>query len=143
MGPRLRYAIVAAFVAAAAWYLHDPPWAGTIVSGLSDWRQEPGGPRFRHSPAHASLFVPRDARALSVPLRVPGKGGAGATVQVTADDRWLADVRLDDPGVWVHSVLPLGARPAGRSYRRIEFRVKRDGLPHPTGIDIGEITIER
>ncbi len=44
-------------VVASAAYLHDPPWAGRLTSGMRTWEEDPPGTRFRWTTGRASFFV--------------------------------------------------------------------------------------
>src|SRR5206468_1158939 len=55
---RLRLAAATAALAGALAYLHDPPWAGRVTSGLRPWEENPPGTFFRWTTGRASFFVP-------------------------------------------------------------------------------------
>lgn len=135
----------AALLIVAAAYLHDPPWVGGITSGLRDWEEHPPGTRFRWTVGRASFFVPSDAEAVTLPLRafLPGPSGLPVTVEVSVDDRWLADVVLHDPNVWHRTTLPMRARSTHRRFRRVDLRVSRTVGPRILGVQTGEIALER
>jgi hypothetical protein len=117
---------VAGLVAALA-YLHDPPWADRVTSGLRPWEENPPGTFFRWTTGRASFFVPANATSIMLPLLsvYPGPGGAPVKVEIRVDGRFLATIELTDPAVWVRPELPLGRRRGHRSYRRIDLRVSR------------------
>jgi len=126
---------------AAVLYLRDPPWAGRMTSGLRSWEEDPPGTRFRWTFGRATFFGPADAASMTLPLRAvfPGPAGTPVTVDVRVDDRWLATITLPDPASWVESTLPLGRRPAGRRYRRIDLRVSRVVPPFMLGVMTGRV----
>ena len=135
----------AALTVALLAYLYDPPWIAGMTTGFHRWEQHPAGMRFRWTNGHASFFVPSDATMLSVPMRAafPGPDGAAVIVKVSVDDRWLADVVLDDSDAWVQPRLPLPHRPTHRSFRRVDVRVARVRTEGNLGIQVGEISVER
>ena len=100
---------------------------------------------FRWTNGHASFFVPADATMLTLPMRAafPGPDGAAVVVKVSVDDRWLADVVLDDSDAWVHARLPLPRTRTRRSFRRVDVRVARVRTEGNLGIQMGEISVER
>ena len=137
--------ILAAFaVAGAAAYLYDPPWAGSVTSGLRGWEEDPPGTRFRWTTGRASFFIPSDSTTLTLPLRAvfPGPNGGPTLVDIRADDRWLATIALPNPDEWVRPTLPLGRRPTRRRFRRIDLRVNRVVGPFILGVMTGELTLE-
>jgi hypothetical protein len=134
-----------ALTVALLWYLHDPPWVAQTTTGFHRWEERPPGMRFRWTNGHASFFVPSDARVLALPLRgaFPGPNGGPVVVKMSVDDRWLADIVLDDPDVWERMQLPLPRRPTHRRFRRIDLRVDRVNPNGNLGVQTGEISVER
>lgn len=130
-------------LAGAGRWLHDPPWVANLTGGMSDWREDPPGTRFRWTLGHASFFVPSEATALTLPMRAAFRGpnGTPVTVQVSVDDRWLAEVSLPDPAAWVRTELPLPRRPSSRHFRRIDVRVSRTVAQTMRGVQIGELVL--
>jgi len=124
---RLRLAAAAAALAGALAYLHDPPWAGRVTSGLRPWEENPPGTFFRWTTGRASFFVPAEAKAMTLPLLAifPGPDGAPVRVEIRVDDRFLANIELADPKEWVRPELPLGRARGHRRFRRIDLRVSR------------------
>jgi hypothetical protein len=121
-------------------YLRDPPWTSTVTSGLRGWEEDPSGTRFRWTTGRASFFVPSDAGSMTLPMRAvfPGINGRPTTVQISVDGRWLADVDLPNPDLWVRPSLPL-PRGTSRRYRRVDLRVNRVvGFPL-LGVETGVI----
>jgi hypothetical protein len=124
---RLRLAAATAALAGALAYLHDPPWAGRVTSGLRPWEENPPGTFFRWTTGRASFFVPAEAKAMTLPLLAifPGPDGAPVRVEIRVDDRFLANIELADPKEWVRPELPLGRARGHRHFRRIDLRVSR------------------
>jgi hypothetical protein len=114
-----------------------------MTVGLRDWEQAASGVRFRWTTGRASFFIPSDATAITLPLRAyfPGPDGAPVEVQVSVDDRRLADLQLRDAGVWVRPTLPLGKRPTSRRFRRIDLRVNRTVGESVLGVQLGVVEI--
>src|SRR5512132_3175462 len=81
--------VIAAAACAAFAYLRDPPWLISVTSGLRPWEIDISGRRYRWMGGHASLFVPSDARLISIPLRTSfdAPGDAAITVSIAIDDR--------------------------------------------------------
>jgi len=131
-------------VLALGMYLHDPPWAGGITSGLRTWEEDPPGTRFRWTTGRASFFVPSNATTMTLPMRAvfPGVNGGPTIVRVSVDGRRLADVQLANPDLWVRTSLPL-PRPTGRRYRRVDLQVSRVvGFPL-LGVETGVVVTDR
>jgi hypothetical protein len=129
----------------AAAYLHDPPWIGQVTSGLLDWEEDPPGTRFRWTAGRATFYVPSDATTMVLPLRSyfgPEYRGA-VTVRVDVDDRWLADIVLDNPDVWRRPTLPLPRRGSSRAYRRVDLHVSQTVGPFILGVQTGVVELER
>jgi hypothetical protein len=130
---------------AALAYLYDPPWIAGMTTGFHRWEQHAAGFPFRWTNGHASFFVPADATMLTIPMRAAFSGpeGTNAIVKVSVDDRWLADIVLDDPDAWVRTRLPLPRSPTGRRYRRVDVRVNRVRTEGNLGIQMAEVVVER
>jgi hypothetical protein len=133
-----------AIVLAALAYLYDPPWIGRVTTGLGAWEEYPEGVRYRWTSGHATLFVPSDATAVTIPMRAgfPGMNGPAVTVKVTVDDRSLPDLVLPDPAAWFRAELTLPRRRTRRRVRRIDLRVDRPAGPMSLGVQIGEVAIK-
>ena len=140
----LALALVALLLGAVV-YLYDPPWIARVTSGLRDWEEDPLGTRFRWTTGRASFFVPSDATAMTLPMRAlfPGPNGTPVVVEVSVDDRWLAEIVLGDADTWRRPVLPLPRRLTHRRYRRVDLRVSRTVGPFILGVQTGEIALER
>ncbi|HEX7485918.1 MAG TPA: hypothetical protein VF332_07185 [Vicinamibacterales bacterium] len=126
-------------------YLHDPPWAGGITSGLRNWEQDLAGARYRWTNGHASFYIPDDVVRMTMPVRsgVPRPGGRLVTVSVSVDGHWLATRELEDPGRWVDITLSLPASLHARRFRRVEVRVD-DVIPQRNlGVQLGEAAFTR
>ncbi len=86
--------------------------------GLSGWRDELDGVRYRVAGPTSSVFVPSGSRSFTVPLRAATQelrvelrlDGRPADVVRVPSDRWLP----------MQLLLPFGANPR---FRRLEFRV--------------------
>jgi hypothetical protein len=126
---------IAAFAALA--YLHDPPWADRVTSGMEAWSKGPEGTFFRWTAGRASLFLPADAKAFALPMRTPNVNRT-VTVEVRVDDRFLATIQLTQPDIWVSQELPLGRQRGSRRYRRIDLLI--DGV-RGRGIMTGQPSI--
>lgn len=140
----LRLVASAAIAAAAAAYLHDPPWIGETTSGLRKWEEDPPGVRFRWTAGYAAFFVPSGATMMTLPLRAqfPGLSGTPVTVQVSVDDRWLTEIVLADPNAWVRTLVPLPRRPTSRRHQRVDLRVNRTVGESNLGVQLGETVVE-
>jgi hypothetical protein len=136
-------AVVLAVVAGAAWYFYDPPWVGSITSGLRDWEEDPPGTRFRWTAGRASFFVPSAATEMTVPVRAifPSTNTQPVTVTLRVDDRWLADIRIADISAWTKTTVPLPRRGTWRHYRRVELRVNRTAGLYNLGVQLGQISL--
>jgi hypothetical protein len=121
-------------------YLRDPPWLLTMASGVRGWETAADGTRFRWAGAHASFFVPSDAREVRLPLRTtfdrPGEWPID--VSITLDDERVDRVTLSDAS-WRESVIRLPA-PGGRRVRRIDVRADR-ARDDNRAVQLGEIRI--
>jgi hypothetical protein len=133
---------VAAAILLAA-YLFDPPWAGSVTSGLRPWQTE-NGVRYRWTNGHASFFVPSEALTMTLPLRAvfPAPDGKPVQVALDVDDRRLVTVELEDPSEWTRVTIPLPRRTTGRSFRRVEVRVSRTVGDGNLGVQVGEPGLE-
>jgi len=142
MTRRVWIAAACAALAGALAYLREPPWTEAVTSGLRPWEEDPPGTMFRWTFGRATFFGPADAATMTLPLRAvfPGPAGSPVTVDVRVDDRWLATIALSDPSSWVESTLPLGRRPAGRRFRRVDLRVSRVVPPFMLGVMTGRVS---
>jgi len=142
---RRRTAIIAGAVGlvTALAYLHDPPWIGSVTSGMREWEHSDPRMPFRWTAGRASLFIPSDATAVMIPLRsgIPGPLMGEVEVEIRVDDRFLATIRLTDPKEWVRPELPLGNRMTHRRFRRIDLHVSRAVGQGNRGVMTGPPTI--
>ncbi len=117
--------VVAAGLAAALAYLRDPPWLISVTSGMRPLQMDASGRRYRWMGGHASLFVPADARFISIPLRTTfdAPGDLPISVTIAIDDRPVDRVVLADPQ-WHLSTVRLPT-PGARRVRRVDIRVDR------------------
>ena len=130
-------------IAAAMTYLHDPPWIGSVTSGLRDWEQEPSGTRFRWASSHATFYVPSDRSTMTLSLEgVFGEtDGRTGTIDITVDDRWLATFTLPD-SEWIQRRLTIAGESTGRRYRRIDMRVRPTFGHRNLSVKLGEVALE-
>jgi hypothetical protein len=131
---------VVVLVAAALAYLRDPAWLATQTTGMREWREDPGGFRWRWTSGHASFFVPSDARAVRLRLATSFDattrlGDRPMLVTFTIDDRRAARLVLSGPG-WQTATLELPP-PGNRRVRRVDLHtsITRAGNH---GVQIGE-----
>ncbi len=141
--------LIVASVAAAAIYLHDPPWVGDLSYGFRPWATDARGERFRWTTGRGSFFVPSDATAMTLKFRshkpVPPNP---IFVEVSVDDRRLTTITLPsplrpDPDEWVITTLPLPTRATWRHFRRVDVRVRHWLDGYYLGVHMGEVVIER
>jgi hypothetical protein len=140
MSVRRALIAVALIAAAGGWYLYDPPWVARVTSGMRDWEEDPPGTRFRWTAGRASFFIPSTAAEMTLPMRAlfPLTDGKPVIVRVSVDDRWLTDVKIEDPAAWARPTMPLPRRSNGRRYRRVELRVSRVVGFYNLGVQVGE-----
>jgi hypothetical protein len=135
--------------AAAAVYLHDPPWVGELTHGFRPWATDGRGERFRWTTGRGSFFVPSDATSMTLKFRSHKPFPPNPiTVEVSVDDRRLTTITLPkplrtDPDEWVVALLPLPRRPTSRHFRRVDVRVRHwlDGFY--LGVHMGEVVVDR
>jgi hypothetical protein len=142
---RLVQSLVCAAIAVVTLaYLYDPPWIAGMTTGFHRWEQFPTGERFHWTNGHASFFVRADATMITLPMRAgfSGPDGAPVIVKVSVDDRWLADVVLDDPDAWVQPQFPMPRTPTHRRFRRVDVRVNRVRTEGNLGIQMAEVVVE-
>jgi hypothetical protein len=134
----VRWVLVIAGVAAALWYLRDPPWLAAQTTGLRAWQQAADGTRYRWSGRHASFFVAANATRVIVPVATTFRASADKPMVVTfsIDDARGTRVLLTSPA-WTPVTLEMPPR-GSRRVRRIDVRtsVTRDGN---YGVMIGEV----
>jgi hypothetical protein len=129
-------------VVVAAWYLHDPPWAGDVTSGMRPWEEDPPGTHFRWTTGRASFFVPSKASEMTMPVRAlfPLRNDKPVSVSVSVDDQLLFEVQLRQPANWETITAPLPHRATSRRYRRVEVRVDRVVGSFNLGVQLGQVT---
>ena len=89
----ITFTLVIVLLAAAAIYLHDPPWVGDLSYGFRAWDKDPVGERFRWTRGRGSFFVPSDATAITLKFRSYKPFPPNPIkVHVSVDDRWLATI---------------------------------------------------
>ena len=117
--------LAAAAVLALLAYLRDPPWLIGLTSGMRPVEMDASGGQYRWMGGHASLFVPSDARLISIPLRTTfaTPDDPPITVSISIDDRPVDRIVLSDPE-WRLSTVRLPP-PGSRRVRRIDIRVDR------------------
>ena len=120
-------------------YLRDPAWLIDVTAGLRPPQMDASGRRFRWSGGHASLFVPSNARLVSIPLRAAFDAPADppVTVTITIDDRLADRLVLRDPE-WRVSTIRLPP-PGSRRVRRVDIRVDRTREDN-YGVAVGDVT---
>jgi hypothetical protein len=135
-------AVGLACAAAGTWYLYDPPWVGTVTSGMRDWEEDLSGTRFRWTAGHASFFVPSSAAEMTVPVRAvfASPDGGPVVVRMAVDDRLVATLELKDPSEWARPVLTLPRHASRRRYRRVDVRVSRVVGFGNLGVELGQPT---
>jgi hypothetical protein len=140
---RVRIAAGIVAMAGVLAYLHDPPWAGRVTSGLRPWEENPPGTFFRWTTGRASFFVPATAKAITLPLLAvfPGRDGSPVRVEIRVDGRFLANIELVDPKEWVRPELPLGRTRGHLHFRRIDLFVSRVVGERLYGVVTGQPTI--
>ena len=121
-------------------YLRDPPWLATVSSGLRNWETGADGTEFRWAGAHASMFVPANARDLRIPLRTTfdRTGEWPITVSITIDDQPVDRLVLSDAG-WRESRVRLPA-PGTRRVRRVDIRSDRTRDDN-RAVQVGHVTL--
>jgi hypothetical protein len=136
---RLAVVLLAAIVVLG--YLYDPPWVGTVTSGMRPWEQDPPGTFFRWTNGRATFFIPAAATSMTLPLRAvfPGPGGTPVTVSVRDDGRLIATIELAEPDAWVRTTLTLTQAAGHRRFRRIDLSISRVVPPFILGVMTGEV----
>lgn len=132
----IRWACAAAVSIALLVYLRDPPWLINVTSGLSEWRTDPSGVRYRRMGGRGSFFVPADATSVTVPVRARFASPADWPVTATfsVDDTPADRIVLTD-GSWRTVRIPLRRR-SDRRVRRIDIHADRTRVWNH-GLDVG------
>jgi hypothetical protein len=124
MNRRAALATLLVGLAGALWYLRDPAWLAQETTGLRPWQRGADGSFHRWSGAHASFFVPSEAKQVRVPIATTfdesPRGYQPMLVTFTIDDQRAARVLLTDARVQ-DAVLDLPP-PGSRRVRRIDLR---------------------
>jgi hypothetical protein len=95
----------------------DADLAG-VTLGLSAWQTGAAGERFRAAEGRATIFVPREAARVTVPLR--SNAHTNGLVEIVLDGRLAGGVRLE-PGRWMEAVVPFTEVTGRPRYRRIDL----------------------
>jgi O-antigen ligase len=102
--------------------------------GLSPWQAPMEGVRYRVALAGSSVFLPADAKSVTLPLRAY-KDGEGLRLELLLDGR-PADV-IDVPSDrWHHLRLVLPQNGTDAKYRRLDLRVS-----NPKSLDAGILLV--
>lgn len=106
-------------------YLRDPPWLIDMTSGLSEWKADGNGVRYRWTSGHASFFVPSGARYVVLRMRSIKDTPADwpITAAIAIDDRPAQQLTFDDEA-WHALKLVLPSR-GNRNVRRIDIKLSR------------------
>lgn len=125
-------------------YLRDPPWIGSITSGLRPWSHDRAGTAFRWTNGHAAFYVPSDAASMTLPVRpgLPRPNGRTVAVAISIDGRWLVTRTLGEAERWVQMSVPIADRTT-RRHRRVEVRVDAVIAQRNLGVQLGEVTLHR
>jgi hypothetical protein len=139
--------IVVAGAVAALSYLRDPPWIGSLTSGLQPWQVDSDHERVRWTTGRASFFVPSHATRMTLPFRaIEPRSDRPVTIDVSVDGRWLTTVDIPDRPKpqsleWVMATLPLPRQSTGRRFRRVDLRVHRWLKELHAGVQMGEVIL--
>lgn len=125
-------------------YLHEPPWTGSVTSGLRGWERDPRGIPFRWTTGRASFFVPSENADIGIPLRAltPPDDPRPFRVDVLVDDQLVDRVVLSD-AVWTVARLRLSALRTRRRFRRIDLRIDHAWGDLRLGVQVGELDKRR
>jgi hypothetical protein len=105
--------------------------------GLSAWQPELDGVRYRFSAGRSTIFLPGDARAISVPLR-PLEAGRTLEVQLRLDGR-VADLIRVPPDRWHELRLMLPPGEHGGRFRRLDLEVTGARSSGPDLMLVGKV----
>jgi hypothetical protein len=138
-GRLIAFVLIGTTLGALVAYLHDPPWLVSVTSGMRPWETDLDGHRLRWMGGHASLFVPSDARLVSIPIRTTfNSGDPPVTATISIDDRPVDRVTLTD-AEWRLSTIRLPPKGSRRA-RRVDIRVDRTRADN-RGAAVGEVTV--
>ena len=137
---RASIGIVAVALLAALGYLRDPPWLINQTTGLRNWEQRAGEPRYRWSGGHASFFVPSNAASVEVPVSTTfdGRDARPMMVTISIDDVVAARAVLTD-AAWKRVAVQLPP-PGHRRVRRVDIRTSVTREDNH-GVRVGEVTV--
>lgn len=143
MAMRRRSAIVLILILATIAtlaYLRDPGWVGGMTSGLRGWETNADGTRYRWTGGRASLFVPADARTVTLPVRATfdAPNDWPVTVTIGVDGKTVETVVLTD-GAWRRIAFRLPRR-GSRKHRRIDIHADR-ARAGERAVQIGEVEL--
>jgi O-antigen ligase len=94
---------------------------GGALVGLSDLQADEHGTSFRWMGVRAQLYVPADARAVMLPLKLdPNAEGGSATIEIRVDGIVVSRVNLTGRN-WHDARFLLPAAPRETNFRRIEL----------------------
>jgi O-antigen ligase len=105
--------------------------------GLSAWQSAADGVRYRLSAGRSTVFVPADARAVTIPLRAVEPGRA-LDVQLRLDGR-AADLVRVPPDYWYPLRFMLPASDGRRRFRRLDIDVSGAREPGPDVLMVGKV----
>jgi hypothetical protein len=112
-----------------------------VTMGLSRWRQDPDGTRFRSAAGRATVFVRSEAAAVSIPLRSPDQ--VPRRVRILLDGQ-LAEIAIARPEVWSAARLWLPRERGAAAYLRIDLEVDpsstaADSSDAPVNLMVGPV----
>jgi hypothetical protein len=123
--------------------LRDPPWLGSVTSGLSPWIDAGAVGRVRWTTGHATFYVPSDAAIIVIPIRAVRLTDdvLALVLDVQVDGRPVHRVRLENEQ-WRRVRIAVGLLRRVRRVRRIEIRVSRTAGRSWRGVQVGEVDCE-
>jgi hypothetical protein len=139
------WAAAGVLVLALLAYLRDPAWLIATDSGFFDWETNRAGQKFRWMGAHASFFVPSDAKAVTIPLHALFITGDPSpfVIRVDLNDRPATQLILPDEqwqSARLRIVVPKGW---SRKVARIDLRANRTWSERDLSVQVGEVVVER
>ena len=94
-----------------------------VGKGLSSWREDPNGFKYREASNCSGVFVPGNAAIVSLPVRLMDVHSAPLTLSFRIDDRIVDAFRIDSVE-WTDFRVRLPAAPSPPRYRFLEFHVR-------------------